>query len=353
MMDARRVWLTVFVTLSALVSAQDVQFSQFYTVALYQNPAFAGSAHFHRGLVHNRIQWPNLDGKYTTYFASYDGYSRRYKSGFGAYVMQDYMGSNNISTSELHLVYSYEVEINNKWTFRPGLQAGLGQRYLDYSRLRFPQNYDDNGFVPGSGSPQINSFIFYPDVSSGFLLYNDNLWFGYSSHHLNRPNLSMLNNIERLPIKHALTAGYKIMLHQKTTLNYATSDQVEVSITPTIHYKFQGKADQTDIGLYGIYDWFLFGIWYRGIPFKTYEKISYVNNESMIAQVGFRWDRWTFNYSYDFTVSKLGGPRQTGGSHEMNITYVMLPIKKPQKPTKRLPCPNFQKDIILEDMRHW
>lgn len=351
MRQRRRTYLIYFFSYITIQS-QDIQFSQFYTASLYQNPAFAGSTHYLRGSLHHRMQWPGLDGKFSTYMASLDGYLRLYKSGFGTYFIQDFMGSQNISTTELHLLYSYEIELNRKWTLRPGLQVGLGQRYLDYSRLRFPQNYDDNGYIAGSPLPSINNSVLFPDVSSGFLFYDDFFWIGYSVHHLNRPNLSLLNNIEKYPLKHALTAGYKIILHQKTTLNYATTDKVEISITPTVHYKFQGKADQTDIGIFGIYDWFLLGLWYRGIPFKTYEKLSYVNHESFIIQTGFRWDRWTFNYSYDFTLSKLGGIRQTGGAHELNLTYILRPIRKPQKPTKRLPCPNFQRNIFLEDLQH-
>ncbi|HTF82042.1 MAG TPA: PorP/SprF family type IX secretion system membrane protein [Cytophagales bacterium] len=339
------------------VLAQDIQFSQFYTANLYQNPAFAGAAHYSRVMAHSRIQWPTLNsnsgangGKFFTYLGAYDTYIKNYKSGIAIMALRDEIGRNRINTTEIHAMYSYEVDLNNRFTFRPGLQLGLAQRNYDYQNLLFPIELDDNGLNGTNYNPNFGTSKLYPDASAGFLFYDNAFWVGYSAHHINMPNLATAG-VTRLPVKHALTAGYKFILHTRTTLNYRTSAKSEFSITPTVHYKFQGKADQVDAGVFCIFDWFLAGLWYRGIPFKNYEKLKYINNESMIAQVGFRWDRWTVNYSYDFVVSKLGGIRQTGGAHELNITYTFKPHVRigGNKPTKRLPCPDFEKQIFLED----
>jgi type IX secretion system PorP/SprF family membrane protein len=337
-------------------SAQDIQFSQFYSANIYQNPAFAGASHYSRFMAHSRLQWPKLNkiepngGKFFTYMGAFDTYLPKYKSGIAFMALRDEIGLNRINTTEFHAMYSYEVDINNRFTFRPGIQLGIAQRNYDYQNLLFPRELDDNGLNGVNYNPNFGTQKIYPDVSAGFLFYDNAFWVGYSAHHINSPNIATVG-ISKLPVIHDITGGYKIILHTKSTLNYRTSDKVEVSITPTVHYKFQGKADQVDAGVYGIFDWFLAGIWYRGIPFKKYEKLKYINNESMVAQVGYRWDRFTVNYSYDFVVSKLGGIRQTGGAHEINITYIFKPHVRigPSKPTKRLPCPDFERHIFLED----
>lgn len=339
-----------------LSSGQDIQFSQFYTANLYQNPAFAGASHYSKVMAHSRIQWPGLNrtgvngGKFSTYMAGFDTYLKDYKSGLGFIMLRDEIGLNRINTTEIHGMYSYEVDVNKRFTFRPGLQLGISQRNYDYQNLLFPRELNDNGIIDNSYNLNAGVMKLYPDVSAGFLFYDNAFWFGYSAHHINNPNIATAG-ISKLPLKHSFTGGYKIILHTKNTLNYRTTDKVEVSITPTVHYKFQGKADQFDAGVFCIFDWFLLGAWYRGIPFKNYKELSYINNESIVGQTGFRWDRWTVNYSYDFVVSKLGGIRQTGGAHELNITYIFKPHVRVggNKPTKRLPCPDFERQIFLED----
>lgn len=338
-----------------ITNGQDIQFSQFYTANLYQNPAFAGSSHVHRVMAHSRIQWAGLNqygnngGKFFTYFGAFDTYFRKQKSGLAVMALRDEMGLKRIINNEIYAMYSYEVFLNNKLTFRPGIQLGISQRSYDYQNLLFPRELSDDGIIDNSYTLNIGTNKIYPDVSSGFLLYTKKFWFGYSAHHINTPNVATFGKSD-LPVKHALTGGYKIILKTVSTLNYSTTTKAEYSLTPTAHYKFQGKSDQYDVGVYGIFDWMLVGLWYRGIPFKTYDKLRYINNESMIVQGGIKWDRWCVNYSYDFVVSKLGGVRQTGGSHEINLTYTFKPhVAGHINPTKRLPCPTFEKEILNED----
>ena len=65
------------------VFAFDPQFSMFYSVPLYINPAFAGARHANRAIVHQRWQWPNQAARYTTTHFGFDTYSDKYRSGFG------------------------------------------------------------------------------------------------------------------------------------------------------------------------------------------------------------------------------------------------------------------------------
>ena len=161
-----------------------------------------------------------------------------------------------------------------------------------------------------------------------------------SGDHLNLPNQSFVKNVSRLPLKGALTGGYKIILRKKKGSAYL-EEAKEISITPTFHYKFQGKSDQFDMGIYGMYSDFIVGGWYRGIPIKRYrEKIQ--NNESIILLAGYKFRSVSITYSYDLTVSRLNR-YGSGGAHEINLTYIHHKINKKKKPMKRLPCPQFYK----------
>src|ERR1700744_707978 len=77
---------------------QDIQFSQFYSNVLYINPAFAGSAHATRAILHNRLQWTGLNAKYITSSATVDHYFEKINSGVGLLVLRDVEGSNTLSS---------------------------------------------------------------------------------------------------------------------------------------------------------------------------------------------------------------------------------------------------------------
>jgi len=324
------------------VNAQDIQFSQFYAVPLYHNPAFAGSVHAPRATVHTRLQWLGLDANYKTYYVSGDTYLDKYKSGLGFQVVRDIQGSGVYSSTQFSFLYSYEIPVSKKFTARLGLQASGVQRTLDYTGLRYPSQFTDpNGYMGNIGiHPTGTQNQLYADIGAGTVIYSDRVWGGFSVQHLNMPVQSFAGaQKDNLPMNFQLTGGYKIPLSQRKYLAY-TEDKTEISITPTFHYKSQGKSDQLDIGLYGMYNQLMAGVWYRGIPIKHYEaKIP--NRESVVFLVGWIYKTWSFGYSYDLTISKLtaAGP---GGSHEFNITYIHKPVKK-HKPMRRLPCPSFYK----------
>jgi type IX secretion system PorP/SprF family membrane protein len=171
--------------------AQDIQFSQFYAVPLYQNPAFVGSVHALRGIAHTRLQWLGLDATYKTYYLSADTYLDKYRSGLGVQFIRDIQGNNTISSNELSFMYSYELPISSSFTVRAGLQGTAVQRSLDYSNLTFPgQHNDQNGFIGGGNYNTGVQNKWYPDISSGIVAYSDRFWGGFSMHHMNMPNQS-------------------------------------------------------------------------------------------------------------------------------------------------------------------
>lgn len=341
-MIKQTIYLILLLLTSSIAKSQDIQFSQFYAVPMYLNPAFAGSTHNIRGVLHQRLQWPKLDAKFTTSQLSVDGFSHRYKSGFGIMAIQDYQGASVISSSQIGAQYSYELHLSPKFTVRAGLGGDYLSRFLDYSTLRFPSQFNDSTGYNGMSRDMANPRKGIVSLSSGLLLYSKRVWLSVGAHHMNQPNQSFVGEVSRLPLKMSFTAGYKIPLKESKQMAYLEEEAKDFSITPTAHYKFQGKSDQLDIGLYGIYDKFIAAVWYRGIPVKNYD-IKFPNNESVVLIAGVMIGATSFTYSYDFTVSKLAQSR-TGGSHEINITYLHKHHPKVIKPMRRLPCPHFYRE---------
>ena len=328
-----------------LVLAQDIQFSQFYSNVLFLNPAFTGSAQASRLVGHQRIQWPGLNAKYTTSFVSFDHYIPVINSGVGVYFMNDVQGNNILSSNNIAVLYAYQLPISENYSIRFGAKCDFVSRSINYGLLTFPDQYTNNGYQGPTNQPIDETRIRYTDLSAGLLFYGNHLWTGIALDHINNPDQSFYKNgTSNLPFKLDLTAGYRFdVIKPLEDMPEEEEDNRELFITPTIHYKTQGKSDQLDLGIYALYEnRYILGLWYRGLPYIINYKSNIVNNESMVFQLGYKLKRWAFSYSYDQTVSTL---YQTGtyGSHEINITHVFsLYSKKLRRGQKRLPCPDFR-----------
>ncbi len=329
----RRILFLVIMTAALEVSGQDPQFSQYYQSPLYLNPGFTGITPQQRATFNHRIQWPNLPQAFSTFAASYDIWVDELKSGFGILATTDKMGSAGWRTTTASLLYSYKVRINDKIVFSPGLSFGYGINGLDRTKLRLGDGLEFNGV---SLDPDLNKLgnQQYFDFSSGFLLYTKSLWIGGAFSHMNQPNLSILNNVTRLPMKVTVHGGARISLLG----GLRTSSRVSY-LTPSFIYQSQGGITQLNMGLNYHIDPVYVGIWYRGKPFEK-NALGSINQDAFILQLGMYLDKMTIGYSYDFNIGPLS--TSSGGAHELSIMYEFSakPIHRGVKKRNRLiPCP--------------
>lgn len=325
-----------FALISVNCFAQDPQFSQYYNAPLYLNPAFTGAVENTRAAVNYRIQWPGL-APFRTFAASFDHNIEPYNSGVGIMIKRDTEPTAGLSSTDISLLYSYQVYLDDKWTFRPALQAGIVQRSVDFYNLTFGDQLGNNGLTGTPTSENLNKDLryFYPDFSTGALLHNEFFWIGVSAHHLNKPNQSFTGERNALPVKTSIHAGYKILLDDPGRFSDG-----ERSIIPTFNYKRQGRFNQLDLGVHAIYEPVMFGLWYRGVPLKVYEGIP--NHESLIFLAGLNIDKLSFGYSFDLPLSKLNVSR-SAGAHEISLIYEWeIPYAKKKKRRRPIPCPKFK-----------
>ena len=325
--------------------AQDPQYSQYYAAPLYMNPAMAGSELVGRVGFNYRNQWPGIDAKFNTFSAFYDTYLPDYNSGVGVMLMQDTEGSAKLRSTTVSALYSYELKISRSTYFRSGIQASYLRLEIGfYENLVFANQIDpSNPFgsllpdtsIPGLGEP-VNLLSF----SAGGMFFTENFWFGGAVHHLNEPNQSFLDGISPLPRKYSIHTGYRISLGRGSMRRDFTHMYKERYFTPTVNYKRQGVFEQLDLGGYFYVEPIVFGLWYRGLPYKPVEKQT--NRDAIVVMVGLNLlNGLNIGYSFDYTVSQLG--IQTGGSHELSLSWT-LPDRYQGKPLRRdsiLPCPKF------------
>jgi type IX secretion system PorP/SprF family membrane protein len=323
---------------------QDPQFSQFYAAPLYLNPAFAGSTQITRVGINYRNQWPSINASYVTYAAYADHFFVDVNSGVGLLVMSDREGLAGLRTQGASAFYAYQLPVSSTWTVRAGTQVGYFFRNLDYSKLIFGDMIlPDGTIVPGSENLGNISDANYLDISFGGLAYNSHLWVGFTAHHVNMPNRSFLKDndgMDRLPVKYSVHAGYRLNLRPGTSSQFlGGKGQRAIDLYPALNYRMQGEFMQFDAGAYLDFQPVIFGVWYRGIPFRKVNDIS--NNESIIFSVGFSKNGLNIGYSFDYTLSQLG--IQSGGAHEVSISYefFMGNPRKPPRSVREIPCPRL------------
>ena len=307
------------------LQGQDPQFTQFYSNPLYQAPSFAGAVEGYRASLNYRDQWPSLPGKVTTVSFAMDYNMSDLNSGIGIFAMKDNVGSSNLSSLNLGILYSYNVKIHRKVFFGPGVGFYYTQRSLDFNSLNFYGDPNLSGTKPIEAS-EIDD-VQAADASVSGLLFIGNVSSGFTVDHLITPNIAFTDLANKLPMKYTLFGGYRFYKLERLI------GAVRQSVTIVGTYKHQGAADQLDMGMYWSYEPFSIGVWYRDLPFIK----DYSSRDAIAVLLGYKYKGLSVGYSYDFTVSRF--ITNTGGAHEISLIYKFeVEYKKKFKP---IPCPEF------------
>lgn len=313
------IFVVSFVCLLA-IQAQDPIYSQFYAAPLQINPAFAGTTLAPRISVNYRNQWPSIDRAYTTSSASYEQFFEPLNSGIGLMFQTDDAGNGTYKTSSFLAAYGYRLKIQEDFFIKLGVEAGVNQTSLDWSKLVFGDQIDRiNGYTDENGNTYqsqeqrpLNLNDAYFDFGAGLLAYNRHFYFGASLKHINNPDNSFTtinNNIYGgWPMRFTAHLGAQFTIIEGNKRKQASF------ISPNVLFINQGKDyGQLNAGAYLSFSDAIFaGMWYRH---------SWTNGDAAIFLFGVQYDAFKIGYSYDFTISQLavsdGG---SGGAHEISVT---------------------------------
>ena len=316
------------------VKAQDIHFSQFFSAPLYLNPAFTGANVCSRFSTIYRDQWPGISKTYQSYLLSFDHYIQRYNMGVGLLFENDVAGTGNLKTTTVYPMWAYEVKVNRKFSMRYGIQAGLGQKSINFNSLLFGDQIARGGSVSTASGGNVVSLETptqtktYFDIGAGALFYTKEYWGGVSIFHLTQPNTSMMGGEDVLPVKYSIHGGAQFNFNEREKNLYDHK-----SLTPAFNYQGQKKFDQLEIGMYYTQYIFNIGFWYRGIPV-----FSNAFSDAIAVIIGIKTDRLNIGYSYDITISKLSDASQ--GAHEITLSYQLCKFRKKKK-RMLVPCPKF------------
>ena len=337
----KKIALFSLLILSVLsIQAQvDPTFSQYYNVPLSINPGYTGSTAAHKVTFNGRVQWPNLPQAFQTMAFSYDFWRPELKSGFGLQMVTDKAGAVELQNTSARLNYSYKIMVGNM-VFSPGLYFGYSFNTFDANKLLFGDQLDfSNGnTIPQSQDPNATRLnqIQYIDTGAGLLLYGATSWFGASFYHLNQPNVSIIDEESRLPMKIMVHGGIRIPVYGDRHRTQKIS-----TISPSFLYRYQGGTHQLEVGVQYLVAPIVVGLTYRGLPL-TKDFNGQGTRDAAVFNMGLIFNYFEFGYSYDFTISELSA--RTGGAHEVALIYEFELVSHPRKVNRKnkiLPCPTF------------
>lgn len=296
--------------------AQDPIFTQFFMVPETLNTSFTGSKESTSAGIIHRTQWPGVDFSINTQFAYVNNFFEEINSGLGVSILNHKETKTRYNFTQANLNYSYAIQLNETWFFRPSISLGFGNKDFGFQNLLLEDqiNIFDGIINTTSIDPALlNEKINFFDFSTSFLFNNERTWIGFTMRHLNRPNISMAQNGNK-PIDpfFSIHSAIEFPFYGIYTGRYVD----EESIFLVSNFMYQGPYNRFDIGPQYVNDKFSIGILAATNPIKTNQNSHFLT--SINAAVGFKYEGFKFGYSYDFNTSKIG---RTGGVYELSISY--------------------------------
>jgi type IX secretion system PorP/SprF family membrane protein len=265
------------------------------------NPSLAGNNDFDwniqnifstkRNIVDQNRNSIFLGGDYKQYFSA-DNIV------IGAHISQTAYTDFPMSNLEFMSKISYKKALNNQNLFI-GLQAGLVSMQFDANEIVFPDQYNiqtggyDN--LIGTEDPTTLKDKTYFDLALG-LAYEREIkgfhsQFGLSFFHLNRPNYSLTNRVQKKPID--------VIAHVSTS--HFLGD--ELTLIPEYYLFYNQYFIENKIGLKTSLSTKRFSIPIKSVWFAPYMSIR--NNkypDIFLTQLGFQFYKFTTILNYNFSM---------------------------------------------------
>jgi type IX secretion system PorP/SprF family membrane protein len=313
-------FFTLIMLFTAVKSnAQDHQYSQFFNSPVYLNPALNGQ--FEGDLRMNMIyrnQWSTLPGALTYITASIDYNIPKFGGGVGLMFTRANEGTAYYLRNNLAGIYSYSVG-SDDFVLSFGLQAGIGNRTIDQSKLVFGDQIDPRqGYIPGSQSAADLGALnnkFYFDAGAGINLVVGNFMAGGALQHINRPDQSFTGASAKLPMRGTGHLSYRWDLNP-----YDNYDEDEKSyVIPSVVYYKQATSSSLSAGVQYKRRSVNAGLWYRSGNQSGPSSfvVSFIFDLFINKDGG---EKLRFGLSHDAPTSKLNYSN-TSGTTEGSLGY--------------------------------
>jgi type IX secretion system PorP/SprF family membrane protein len=308
--------LMILLGITSTVQAQDPVFTQYFMVPQTLDPGFTGIYEdWHAGLLH-RTQWPNQDRQIDTDF----GFVNKLiglNSGLGVTLLSNREKFTHYSLSQINGTYSYAVELNDYWYFRPAIEVGFGVKNFNFGNLVLEDqiNRETGAISPMSIDPTLrNRNINFIDFTAGMLFTTENLWLGATLKHINRPDISFTGN-DNVPLEMFLSMHgmYEFDFLGRHPSFFPDNSRIIV----TANYMQQGEYNRLDAGAALVLHQWSLGATVATNPNGKSNNSHFLTSVNPFVSIRML-DHFVFGCSYDANTSKLGN---THGVFEIGLTY--------------------------------
>lgn len=316
-MKLKKVLFLVLALISLNDYAQDPIFTQYSLIPETLNPAFTGFQYNWRaGIIHRR-QWPDGNRVIDTDYGFLNKMVGEH-SGIGMTFLNDREAFTNYNYAQVNMAYSYKVEIDYDWNFRPALEVGYGQKSFNFHNLLLEDQINTStGAISNSSIDQgvlnAKSQVHFIDISAGFVIDNQDGWFGASIKHLNRPDISF-TGYANVPLDMFLSihGGYSFEI--ENTPSNIIPENTKLLITG--NYMRQSQFNRLDFGSALKFESLIVGATAVTNPERRSANSHFLTSVNPYISVFF--DNFNIGYSYDISTSKIG---HTQGIHEISLTW--------------------------------
>lgn len=288
---------------NSLKAQSDIKLSVQNFQPLVINPAYAGS---YEGLAISAMhssQWTGFEGAPKTQFLTANYRFPNDKVGLGLSIYKDAIGP--VDEYNVEGNYSYNIMLNYEWRLALGLKVGLNNFNIDYNKLHIENPGEISG-LDGDYSQMS------PLIGAGMYLYNENLFFGFSS-----PTF-----IKTKYMDNTKTNISKRNIYLYSNVGYVFQFENEFNVTPIVQYRYTANAPGSLV-LMANFDWkdsFFGGVnsdfdssigAFAGVRFLQSFKAAYSYESSLNDFSGYNGGSHTFLLSYEFSQDKYHSERRS------------------------------------------
>lgn len=337
--------LLLFCALESL--AQDPVFAQYYLNQNYLNPAFAGYTNDLSVTLNTRMQYMRVPGVLATNTLSANiACDEETKLGIGAILYDHVEGEGLLHTTAFASQFSANFPFHyqsgytrHKGLISWGMQLGAGQKYIDWSRLNFTDQYSPyfKGIQnPTNVAPQERASNIFLDAGAGvrgIFQYGEKikpkfLSFGAAMFHINRPVQTFFNADLKLEPRYS----FYVFSYFGDNIRGRQRDLRYLSVGMLMDLQ-QGMRSNTLSVYKDANEYFTGGVSWRRQNFLLVDR----NVDAVILHILLNYKELTFGASYEWTVSTLG-EEKTFGTLEFGLQYRFEGTNLCRMPNKKA-CP--------------
>lgn len=317
----KKILLVAICVAGCLVAkTQSTHFSQFYSTPLLVNPAATGLTPGPYRLAGNyRSQWNAAGSPYTTITFSGDAQllSSQISEGNilagGLTFVNDKTMDGAVQTNNLIVSGAYHVAIFDDpyQTVGVGFQGSYNEKRIDFSRLLFESQYNNNGgFDPAApvGERLENGKKHYFDINAGamysYAVEDRSMFAGFAMYNILKKEENYLTEQFKTPTLFSASAGGDIDVGVNNSFYFSGN------------YRRQGNSNELTLGM--AYGFFIDGEGFSSFRLGMWHRLK----DAIIPYAGLTYKGLQLGCSFDYTTSQAKTKSQIRNTFEISLLYL-------------------------------